>query len=76
MSNPMLQALNKRSQASQQQKANNPFQMIQEFAKFKKQMQGKNPQAIVEDLLKSGKMSQAQFEELKQEANALQSILK
>lgn len=72
----MLQALNQRSQASPQQKANNPFQMIQEFAKFKKQMQGKNPQAIVEDLLKTGKMSQEQFEKLKQEANSLQSILK
>lgn len=72
----MLQALNQRSQVNPQQKPNNPMQMIQEFAKFKKQIQGQNPQAIVENLLKSGKMSQSQFEELKQQASALQSILK
>lgn len=72
----MLQALNQRSQVNPQQKPNNPMQMIQEFEKFKKQIQGQNPQAIVENLLKSGKMSQSQFEELKQQASALQSILK
>ena len=55
---------------------NNPLGMIQAFAQFKNSMQGKNPQAMVEDLLKSGKMTQAQFDQLKQQASALQSILK
>ena len=65
---------------------NNTFQMIQRFAEFKKQMQGKNPQAIinnllkngqiVDELLKSGRMTSEQFEMLKQEAHSLQNILK
>lgn len=71
MQNPMIQAL---SQASQQA-PNNPMQMMQKFAEFKRQMQGKNPQAIVQQLLASGQMSQQQFDALKQQAQALQSIL-
>jgi hypothetical protein len=55
---------------------NNPMAMITEFAKFKKQMQGKNPQAMVQELLDSGKMSQSQFAQLKEQAEALASILK
>jgi hypothetical protein len=55
---------------------NNPLQMIQQFAEFKNQMQGKNPQAMVQELLKSGKMSPQQFEQLKQQAQSLQMFLK
>lgn len=55
---------------------NNTFQMIQRFAEFKKQMQGKDPQAIIDELLKSGRMTPEQFEMLKQEAYSLQNILK
>lgn len=73
MNNPIMEMLN---QGRSQQQMNNPIQMMQAFASFKKQMQGKNPQAIVNNLLQSGKMSQQQFEELKQQAIALQSILK
>lgn len=71
MTNPMLQAL---SQARSQQMQNNPMQMMQKFAEFKRQMQGKNPQAIVQQLLASGQMSQQQFDSLKQQAQALQSL--
>ena len=39
-------------------------------------MQGKNPQAMVEDLIKSGKMTPQQFEELKQQAQSLQTLFK
>ena len=56
--------------------ANNFLGMIQAFEQFKNSMRGKNPQAMVENLLKSGKMTQAQFDQLKQQASALQSILK
>lgn len=55
---------------------NNPLQMLQKFADFKKQLSGKNPEAIVRGLLQSGKMSSQQFEELKQQANILKDILK
>lgn len=71
MTNPMLQAL---SQPRNQQMPNNPMQMMQKFAEFKRQMQGKNPQAIVQQLLASGQMSQQQFDSLKQQAQALQSL--
>lgn len=71
MKNPILNALQ-----NQTQMANNPFVMIQQFGEFKKSMQGKNPQAMVQELLNSGKMSPEQFEQLKQQAQSLQSILK
>lgn len=75
MANPILQAL---SGASQQisNSSNNPLSMIQRFAEFKKQLGNRNPQQIVQELLNSGKMSQAQFEQLKQQAQSLQNILK
>ena len=75
MSNPIMQKLNLNAQANPQPQMNNPMQMIQQFAEFKKQMEGKNSRAIVEDLLKSGKMSAEQFEALKKDATSLQSIL-
>ena len=73
MTNPMLQAL---SQERSQQMPNNPMQMMQKFAEFKRQMQSKNPQAIVQQLLASGQMSQQQFDSLKQQAQALQSLFR
>lgn len=70
-----MQKLNLNAQANPQPQMNNPMQMIRQFAEFKRQMQGRDPQAIVEDLLKSGKMSAEQFEALKKEVSTLQSIL-
>ena len=52
------------------------MQMAQQFAQFKRIMQGRNPQQMVQNLLSSGQMSQAQFEQLKQQANELQKILR
>ena len=79
MPNPMLDML---SRGSPQQFAGagnmsgGPMQMAQQFAQFKRMMQGRNPQQMVQNLLSSGQMSQAQFEQLKQQANALQNILR
>ena len=47
---------------------NNTMQTLQRFAEFKNSMQGKDPEAIVNELLRSGQMSQAQFEQLKSQA--------
>lgn len=74
MLNPMLQQLTSRQNSPMQ--ANNPMQMIQQFANFKQQMVGKDPKAIVQNLLTSGKMSNQQFEQLKQQAQSLQSIFR
>ena len=65
MLNPMLQQL--RSQ--------NPLQMLQQFNQFKQSMQGKDPEAMVNELLRSGKMSQQQFEQLKAQAQSFMSLL-
>lgn len=70
MKNPILNALQ-----NQTQTANNPFAMIQQFREFKKSMQGKNPQAMVQELLNSGKMSPEQFEQLKQQAQSLKMAI-
>lgn len=71
--NPILSRL---AQQAPAQQLNNPMNMIQQFAEFKKQMAGKDPQAIVQQMLQSGQMSQQQFDQLKQQAMALQSILR
>lgn len=73
MPNPILQALQSKASPSQQ---NNPMEMLKQFGQFKRDMQGKDPQAMVDQLLKSGKMSPQQFDQLKQQAAQLQNLLK
>lgn len=65
MVNPMLQHM----------RSNNPMQMIQQFNQFKQSMAGKDPEAMVNELLRSGKMSQQQFEQLKSQAQSFMSLL-
>ena len=50
--------------------------LIQQFAEFKRTMQGKDPEAIVKQLPAEGKMSQQQFESLKTQAQSLMTILR
>lgn len=64
--NPML------SQLSTQ----NPMQMLQRFAEFKQSMAGKDPEAMVNELLRSGKMTQQQFEQLKTQAQSFMNLLR
>lgn len=71
MQNPILSAM-----ANQNQAPSNPANMMAQFAEFKKSLVGKDPKAMVEELLSSGKMSQAQFETLKKQAQSLQGFLK
>ena len=71
-----MRKLNLNAQANPQPQMNNPMQMIRQFAEFKRQMQGRDPRAIVEDLLKSGKMSAEQFDNLKRQAQTLQNLLR
>lgn len=69
MTNPILQAMGTNGLP------NNPMAMMQQFAQFKQQMQGKDPQKMVEQMLASGQMSQQQFEQLKGMAESLKGIL-
>lgn len=56
--------------------ANNPMELMGKFQEFVKQMQGKNPEAMVQELLQSGKMSQAQYQQLSQQVNQFMQIAK
>ena len=51
----------------------NPIQLMQQFRQFRgnwmKQNPGANPQQMVQQLLNSGKMTQQQFEQLRNMAN-------
>ena len=72
MSNPLYKSLG-------QPRLSGPFgniqQMIQQFNQFKQSFNG-NPQQQVQQLLNSGKMSQEQFNQLKQLADQFQGMLK
>lgn len=72
--NPILQQLQRTQQSAPQ--SNNPMQIMQQFNQFKQQMRGKNPKAMVEDMIRTGRLSQAQFDQLKQQANQFQQFLK
>ena len=53
-----------------QPQQNNMGQMLQQFQQFRDQVQG-DPQKMVQNLLSSGRMSQAQYNQLAQMANQL-----
>lgn len=79
MSNPMLDMLSRGAQnhfAGSGNMSVGPMQMMQQFEKFRRMMQGRNPQQMVQNLLSSGQMTQEQFEQLKQQAIELQKILR
>ena len=86
MSNPMLALLNRNTQpgrapAQTPNKAAsarnmNPMQMIREFAKFKKAMEGRDPQQILNRLIETGEMTPEQLEEYKSMAQDLLTFLK
>ena len=71
--NPILQML---GQNQSRQMTNNPVQMLQQFSQFKQQMQGRDPRAMVEQLLESGQMTRQQFDQLKQQAQMLRQFLR
>ena len=54
---------------------NNMGQLLKNFEQFKSQFSG-NPQQMVQQLISSGKMSQAQYNRLAQLANQLYPKLK
>lgn len=50
--------------------------MLQKFAEFKKSMEGKNAEQIVRQMLADGRMTQQEFESLKQQAQSFMGILR
>lgn len=53
---------------------NNPMNIIQQFNQFRKNFKG-NPQQQVQQLLNSGKITQAQYNAAVQKAQMLQKML-
>ena len=78
MRNPILDAIQKQSSGRQPQNLpqSNGGNFLQQLAEFRKALGGKDPQAIVQNLLNSGQMSQQQFQQLKAQAEQIQSMLK
>ena len=53
---------------------NNPFATINQFKQFVDNFQrniNRNPQEVVQELLNSGQMTQAQFNQLRDQANKI-----
>lgn len=50
---------------------NNPLMFQQQLKNFAQSLQGRNPQQIVQELLNSGKMTQSQFNQLRDMANKI-----
>ena len=61
---------------NQKQPSNPMMDMLNQFQQFKQQLGGQNPQAMVQELLKSGRMSQQQFQQLSEMAKSLSGILR
>lgn len=65
MSNPLFQALGGKQQPH----------MLQQFQQFMQQMQGKDPQKMINDMVSSGRISQDQLNQAQQQAQQIQGIL-
>lgn len=66
MSNSLFNQLNQ----------NSPMSMVQQFNQFRQQMQGVNPQNMVMDMLRSGKINQQQLNQAQQMAQQMQYLLR
>ena len=71
MPNPMMQMLQGISR-----RPNNPLAMLGEFRKFAQGVTPQQAQQEVERLLQSGQMSQAQFQQLQEQAKDFMQFLK
>ena len=52
----------------------NQVNMMTQLQQFRQQLGGADPQQKVMELLRTGKMSQQQFEQLKQQATSIQKM--
>lgn len=71
MPNPMIQMLQQNAKSP-----NNPLVMLAEFRKFAAGVTPQRAKEQVEEMLKSGKMSQEQFQQLQQKAKEFMQFLK
>lgn len=71
MSNPLIGMMARQAVGNLPQ-----AQMMQQFARFKQMMQGKNPQQMIDEMLKSGKINTQQLEQAKAMASQMQGLFK
>lgn len=71
MSNPLYNALNGGNRPG-----NGAGNILQQFQQFKQKMQGVNPQEEVQKLLQSGRISQAQLNQVQQMAQQMKGLFK
>ena len=64
MANPIYQALG----------GNNQSNMLQQFQQFMNQMRGKDPDAMIQDLVSSGQVSQQQLDQAQRQAQQMQGM--
>ncbi len=63
MPNPFFSALGGRQNS-----------MIQQFQQFMSQMQGKDPNAMIQEMVQSGKITQQQLNQVQQQAQQMQQM--
>lgn len=54
---------------------NNVFQFFQQVQQFRQNMQGKNPDQIIQNMMQNGKLSQSQYEQARQLAAQIQKMM-
>ncbi len=64
MSNPFFNAMGGNSRPN----------MMQQFQNFMNQMQGKDPNSIINEMVQSGRISQQQLNQVQQQAKNMQSM--
>lgn len=52
---------------------NNP--MLQQFQNFMQQMKGKDPNAMIQEMVSSGRISQAQLDQVQKQAQQMQGAV-
>ena len=48
--------------------------MMQQFQQFMNQMKGKDPNAVIQDMMQSGKITQDQYTQARQQAQQMQGM--
>lgn len=48
--------------------------MMQQFQRFMNQMKGKDPNAVIQDMMQSGKITQDQYNQARQQAQQMQGM--
>ena len=75
MANSIMNRLTQPQRNAVPQRSNNPMQMMQQFQQFRNTFNG-NPQQMVQQMLRSGQITEAQLQQATQMAKQFQSFVK